>query len=244
MEQTLQVLDGIFAGFLAFLPSLIGATIILVVGWGIAILLGRLANAILERLGFDNLIYRGKVHETLGKHGGHYDPSRIVGAIVFWAVLITTFMLTADILGLTGISEVLAGVVAFLPFVAIAIIALVVTVALAQIAYEAIIALIGDRVDGAGAIASAAKWGIIAFGIFVALSQLQIAPVIVNGLFLAFVGAIALAFAISFGWGNIDLAKEITESWYHRTAEQARETKPKESEEKEDREDRQDRPAA
>ena len=235
MEQTLQVLDGIFAGFLDFLPSLIGATFVLVIGWGIAILLGRLTNAFLERLGFDSLIHRGKVHETLGEHGGHYDPSRIVGAIVFWAVLITTFMLTADILGLTGISTVLAGLVAFLPFVAIAIIALVVTVALAQIAYDAIIALIGDRVEGAVAIASAAKWGIIAFGVFVALSQLQIAPIIVNGLFLAFVGAIALAFAISFGWGNIELAKEITENWYRRTAEQTRATKPQEGEDKEKR---------
>lgn len=235
MEQTLQVLDGIFAGFLAFLPSLIGATLVLVIGWGVAILLGRLTNAILERLGFDSLIHRGRVHETLGEHGGHYDPSRIVGTIVFWAVLITAFMLTADVLGLTGVSVALGGVVAFLPFVAIAIIALVVTVALAQIAHDAIITLLGERVEGAHAIASAAKWGIIAFGIFVALSQLQIAPVIVNGLFLAFVGAVAVAFAISFGWGNIELAREITNNWYRRTAEQAKQTKPQKDENKEDR---------
>ena len=238
MEQTLQVLDGIFAGFLAFLPSLIGATLVLVIGWGVAILLGRLTNAILERLGFDRLIHRGRVHETLGEHGGHYDPSRIVGTIVFWAVLITAFMLTADVLGLTGVSVALGGVVAFLPFVAIAIIALVVTVALAQIAHDAIITLLGERVEGAHAIASAAKWGSIAFGIFVALSQLQIAPVIVNGLFLAFVGAVAVAFAISFGWGNIELAREITNNWYRRTSEQAKQTKqtkPQKDENKEDR---------
>jgi uncharacterized protein YhhL (DUF1145 family) len=232
MEQTIQALDATFARFVAFLPTLLGALVVLIVGWIVAILLGRLADTILERLGFDSLIHRGKVHETLQEHGSSYDPSRIVGAIVFWAALITTFLLTANILGLTGISELLTGLVAFLPYVAVAAIALVVAVALAQIAYDAIIALIGDRVEGAQAIASAAKWGIIAFGIFMALSQLQIAPVIVNGLFLAFVGAIALAFAISFGWGNIELAKEITEHWYRKTTEQAKTDKPESGEEK------------
>jgi uncharacterized protein YhhL (DUF1145 family) len=232
MTQTLQALDATLARFVTFLPVLFAALIVLIVGWIVAIILGRLADLALERLGFDSLIRRGKVHEKLMEHGSEYDPSRIVGAIVFWAVLITTFMISADILGLTAVTVLLTRLVAFLPFVAVAVIALVVAVALAQIAYDAIIALIGDRVEGARAIAQAAKWGIIAFGIFVALSQLQIAPVIVNGLFLAFVGSIALAFAISFGWGNIELAKEITDNWYRRTATQAESNKPEEGEEK------------
>lgn len=234
MDQTLLALDETFARFVAFLPSLFAAIVVLIVGWIIAIILGRLTDAVLERLGFDNLIHRGKVHETLQEQGSQYDPSKIVGAIVFWAALITTFLLTADILGLTGISILLTRLVAFLPFVAIAVIALVVAVALAQIAYDAIIALIGDRVEGSVAIAKAAKWGIIAFGIFVALSQLQIAPVIVNGLFLALVGSIALAFAISFGWGNIELAKELTNNWYRRTAEQVQTDEPREGENKDE----------
>lgn len=235
MIQTFQALDAMFAGFVGFLPTLLGATVVLVVGWVVSILLGRGTDALLERVGFDALISRGRVQDTLMEHGGQFDPSHIVGTIVYWAALITTFLLTANILGLTAVSDLLIRLVAFLPFVAIAVIALFVAVAFGQIAYDAIMALIGDRVEGATAIASAAKWGIIAFGIFVALSQLQIAPVIVNGLFLALVGAIALAFAVSFGWGNIELAREITEKWYRRTSAEVSSKKPGETEGKEDK---------
>lgn len=239
MNQIADSFDATFSNFIGFLPTLAAAIVVLIAGWIVAWLLGSLTDSVLERLGFDNLVQRGKVKETFRDHGSHYDPSRIVGAIVFWAALITTFLLTADILGLTAISTLLTGLVAFLPFVAVAVIALVVAVALAQIAYDAIIALIGDRVEGAVAIASAAKWGIIAFGIFVALSHLRIAPVVVNGVFLVFISAIGLAFAISFGWGNIELAREITGNWYHRTMRQ-----PESSSSSRDEQEKGDRPAA
>ena len=230
MELVIQSLRTVLDKFIAFLPNLIGAVVVLAVGWIVAIILARVANAILERAGFDSLVQRGRVKETLAEHGSQFDPSHIVGAIVFWAVLITTFLMTANILGLTTVSSLLTRLVAFLPFIAVAVIALVVAVALAQIAYDAIIALIGDRVEGANTIATAAKWGIIAFGIFVALSQLQIAPTIVNGLFLAIVGALALAFAISFGLGNVDLAKKVTGDWYDRASRRRAEAQGKRKE--------------
>ncbi len=200
----------------SFLPTLIVALVVLIVGWIIAALLARLTRAILKRVGFDALIERGRVKETLALQESRFDPSRIIGTIVFWVVLVTTFLATANILGLTALSVLLTRLIVFLPVLAIAVIVLVIAVALAQIAYEAIIALLGDRNDSATAIASIAKWGIIVAGVFIALSHLRIAPVIINGLFLALVGGLAIAFAISFGLGNIDLAKEITGNWYHR----------------------------
>lgn len=203
-------------GIAAFLPNLLGAIAVLIVGWILAAVLARISNAVLERLGFDNLIERGRVRETMVEHGSEYDPSRIVGTVVFWSVLVTTFLLAADILGLKAVSVLLTRLIAFMPFVAVAVIAVVVAVALAQIAYDAIVALIGERVEGSHTIAAAAKWGIIVFGVFIALSQLQIAPAIVNGLFLAVVGGLALAFAISFGLGNVDLAKDVTRDWHNR----------------------------
>jgi hypothetical protein len=221
MEQLIQGLETTWARIVAFLPNLLGAIAILIVGWIIAIVLAKVTNSLLERVGFDKVVQRGRLQESMGDHGSRFDPSRIVGAIVFWAVLITTILLAANALGLEAVSTLLISLVAFLPLVAVAVIAVVVAVALGEIASDALIALMGDRVEGAETIATVTKWAIIAFGIFIALSQLQIAPAIVNGLFLAVVGSLALAFAISFGLGNVELARRLTGDWYNRASGEA-----------------------
>jgi hypothetical protein len=221
MEQLIQGLETTWARIVAFLPNLLGAIAILIVGWIIAIVLAKVTNGLLERVGFDKVVQRGRLQESMGDHGSRFDPSRIVGAIVFWAVLITTILLAANALGLEAVSTLLISLVAFLPLVAVAVIAVVVAVALGEIASDALIALMGDRVEGAETIATVTKWAIIAFGIFIALSQLQIAPAIVNGLFLAVVGSLALAFAISFGLGNVELARRLTGDWYNRASGEA-----------------------
>lgn len=217
MEQILNTLQGTFTRIVDFLPNLLGALVILIVGWIVAYALRRLTDSALESVGFDNLIQRGKVREKMEQAGRFYDPSQVVSNIVYWAVLITTFLLAANALGLAAISDLLSNLVSFLPLVLVAVIVVAVAVALAQLAFEAIMASVAPRIGDGEILANVTKWAIIAFGIFAALSQLQIAPAIVNTLFIAVIGAIAIAFAISFGVGNVDLAKEITREWYDRT---------------------------
>lgn len=230
MQQIVDTLSRTLAGIIAFLPNLLGAILILIVGWIVAAVLRNLTDRVLESVGFDNLVQRGKVRERMEHTGRAFDPSQIVASIVYWAVLITTFLLAANALGLAAISELLTRLVVFLPLVLVAIVVVVVAVAIAEIAFEAIMASIGDRVEGASVIANVARWSIIAFGIFAALSQLQIASSIVNALFFAIIGAISVAFAISFGLGNVDLAKEVTRNWYNRAqgkVEKAKEEEPR-----------------
>lgn len=230
MQQIIDALGRTLGRIVAFLPNLLGAVVILIVGWILAVVLRNLTDRVLESVGFDNLIQRGRVRERMEQSGRTFDPSQIVASIVYWAVLITTFLLAANALGLAAISELLTRLVVFLPLVLVAIVVVAIAAAIAEIAYEAIMASIGDRVDGAEVIASVARWSIIAFGIFAALSQLQIAPAIVNALFISIIGAIAVAFAISFGLGNVELARDVTKNWYNKTrgkVEEAKEEEPR-----------------
>lgn len=228
MQQILDTLSGILASIVAFVPNLLAAVVILIVGWLIAVVLRNLTDRALESVGFDNLIQRGKVRERMEQTGQSFDPSSIVASIVYWAVLITTFLLAANALGLTAISELLTRLVVFLPLVLVAIVVVAIAVAIAEIAYEGIMASIGERVEGASVIASVARWAIIAFGIFAALSQLQVAPAIVNTLFIAIIGSVAVAFAISFGLGNVELARDVTRNWYNKTRGKVEEAKDEE----------------
>lgn len=217
MEQIINTLTDTFAQIVAFLPNLLGTIIILIIGWVVAWVLRKATNSALERVGFDNLIQRGRVKEKMQQTGQFFDPSQIVANIVYWAILITTFLLAANALGLAAISELLTRLVIFLPLVLVAIVVVVVAVAIGEIAYEAIMASVAPRIEGGEVIARIAKWSIIAFGVFAALSQLRVAPTIVSTVFIAIVGAVSIAFAIAFGLGNVELAKELTKSWYEKT---------------------------
>ena len=64
---TLQALQDLWQGFLTFVPALIGAIVVFVVGWFIAIGVGRLVTEILKRLRFNRIFERGAWKEALQK---------------------------------------------------------------------------------------------------------------------------------------------------------------------------------
>jgi hypothetical protein len=65
-------------------------------------------------------------------------------------------------------------------------------------------------------IARIAVWG---FGIVVAVNQIGVAQALVNTLFMAFVGALALAVGLAFGLGGRETASQILQNWYRRGQE-------------------------
>ena len=75
-----------------------------------------------------------------------------------------------------------------------------------------------------------AEIAIIAFAVIIAIDQIGIAPNLVNTLFIGVVGALALAFGLAFGLGGREVAGQLTQSWYEASksaAAQARsETRP------------------
>lgn len=231
MQQFLNSIGDAFGNAAAFIPTLLGAIVVFVVGWLIAALLKRLTKRGLESTGFNSLVQRGKVSEMMDRTGAAFEPAAVVASVVFWAVMIATLLLVANILGLVAISTLLTDLLAFLPNVLVAVVVLTVAIAVGQLAFELIEASIGGRVGGANILANIAKYGVIAFGAFIALNQLQISTFIVNSLFVAIVGALAVAFVIAFGIGNIPLAREISSNWYHKSRRTTEEIKAaKESE--------------
>jgi hypothetical protein len=72
-----------------------------------------------------------------------------------------------------------------------------------------------------GAIAKVASVGVWAFAIVVAVNQLGIAETLVNTLFMAVVGALALAAGLAFGLGGRDTAGEIVRGIHQRSKENA-----------------------
>jgi hypothetical protein len=200
------------------IPALLAALFIVAIGWLVGKGIGKAAAALLRRVGFQRFADRvGFTHflETAGVRG--IDASSVVGIAVNWVIRLVFIQMAAEAVGLRQVTVLLNQLIAFLPNVFVA--------ALILMAASFFGRLLQGVVRGAGASAglsssyllgSAAYWAVFAFGIIAALNQLQIAPVVVNTLFIGLVATLVLALGLSFGLGGREVAAELTRSWADR----------------------------
>ena len=204
----------------SFVPKFIGFLIILLVGYVIAKLIAKAVGAILERVGFDRAVERGGVKKALAR--SQYDASDILAKVVFYALFLIVLQMAFGVFGSNPISDLLEGVIAYLPKVIAAILIIVIACAIAAAARELIDASLGGLSYGS-TLANAIGIAIVVVGVFAALNQLQIAPAIVTGLFYAVLAIIVGSAVIAIGGGGIAPMR----SRWERTLARYDEEKPK-----------------
>jgi hypothetical protein len=121
---------------------------------------------------------------------------------VFWAVFLIALQLAFGAFGPNPVSDLLHGLIVYLPRIFVAVVILVIASALAKVVTDMLTAALAT-VSGGAWIARAAGAAILIFGIFAALNELQIAPEIVNGLYYAILVAIVGAFIVAVGGGGV-----------------------------------------
>lgn len=195
-----QGLDDAWSDVATFLPKLVAFLVIMFIGYFVAKTLAKVVGRVLETVGFDKVIERGGIKQALAK--SPYDASTLVGKIIFYSLLLIVLQMAFGVFGDNPVSDMIAGVISYLPKVIVAIVIVVVAAAIANVAKEMISAALGGLGYGdlLGMIASMA---IVTVGVFAALSQLQIAPAIINGLFYAILAVFAGSAIVAIGGGGI-----------------------------------------
>ncbi len=196
-------LEDAWRNVIDFLPKLIGALLILLIGWIIARIIRNIVRRVLERLGFDKLLDRAGFTDALRNAG--ITASRLVANVVYVILLLTVALLAAEALAVEELTSLLSSLVGYLPLVIVAIVILIVAAALG--AFLADLARPWAESQNVGWLSPVVRWVLIVFGIIAAFNVLNVAEVVVNTLFISVVGAAALAFAVAFGVGGIDTAK-------------------------------------
>lgn len=193
-----------------FLPNIISALTVLIIGLFIAKFFAKFITRTLKYLYLDKAMESLGLKEGLEKTGIKIDVSKIVGIIVKWFFIIVFLVAAADILKFTQITEFLNKVLLYIPNVVIAVVILVLGVIFANFIHGLVKTSIHVvQLEAANIIASVAKWSILVFTFMAALVQLNIAAELVGVLFKGFVAMLALAGGISFGLGGKDHAKKI-----------------------------------
>jgi len=199
----------------AAVPRVLGFLLILGIGWLVASIVEKVLVAVLRAVRFDGFADRaglGGAARTVQR-----EPSEMLGLIAKWFVRLIVLVAAFDALGVPAVSQVLQQLLLWLPNLAVALVVLVI----GGIAANALGNLVRraaarSRFNRSELLGSAARWAVWAFTILVAINQVGIASSLVTILFMAVVGALALALGLSFGLGARDTAGMIVrQAWEH-----------------------------
>ncbi len=192
-----------------FVPLLIGAIVIFVVGWVVAVALGKLVAEVVRAVRVDALLQQLEVEKALERAGVRLNSGAFVGALVKWFLIIVFLLAAANILGLAQVSGFLAQVVLYIPNVVVAALILVIALKVAEVVER----VTRGSVEAAGMrgalVGVMARWAIWVFAIVAALLQLGIATVLLQTLVTGLVAMLALAFGLAFGLGGRDAAASV-----------------------------------
>ncbi len=195
-----QGVEDAFANVITFVPKLVGFLAVLIIGYFVAKAISKIADKALERVGFDQAVERGGIKKALSK--SQYDASTILSKVIFYALFLIVLQMAFGVFGPNPISDLITGVIAYLPKVIAAIIIVVVAAAVATAVKTVVESMLGGLSYGS-TLANVAAGAMIALGVFAALNQLQIAPAIVNGLYYAVLAVVAGSAIVAIGGGGI-----------------------------------------
>ena len=188
-----------------FVPSILGALAILLIGGMLAKLLEQLIVRGLKLISLDKIADQIQLSTMLARGGIRRRLSELIGAVVYWIVMLAFVMTALNALNLTVAAELFQHIVAFLPNVIAAVFILIVGVfAAAFLAATVRTAASNSGIVQAQLLGQAVQTVMVAFAVVAALQQLKIQ--FVGEVFLIILGGMSLGCALAFGLGCKDLA--------------------------------------
>jgi hypothetical protein len=208
-------LRDMWGSVVAVAPKLLLFLLILIVGWILAKLIAKAVDKILERVGFDRAVERGGVRRALERSS--YDASTIISKIVYFALLLIVLQFAFGVFGPNPVSDLIAGVIAFLPRLFVALIIVVVAAAIAAAVRD----IVSNALSGFSygrTLGTIASVFILGLGIIAALNQVGIALTVTMPVLIAVLATIAGILVVGVGGG---LIKPMQARWedYLTTAE-------------------------
>ena len=205
---------------LAYLPVLIGALIILIIGWIVAKTIRWAVDTLLKAVRFDALADKAGISEVLKKGDLKITPRELVSGLVYWLVILMVLVMVVNALGLPKASDVLSSLFAYVPQVIAALFVLVVAMFLANFVSGIVRIAAGNaKLPRPELFAGITRWAIIIFAVTISLAQLGIAPLLVAGSFNIILGGACLALALAIGLGSKDAVARCIEDWKQKCSE-------------------------
>lgn len=218
--QTYDSLYRLWDGVIAFIPSLVGALVIMIVGLIVAAVVKAVVEKVLTAVRLDSLLRKIGLETYFERAGLRINSGRFFGLFVYWFFVIVAVMAATEVLHLEGVSIFLGQVVMYIPKVIVSIFMMLAAVVLANFLRSVVRAsILSSKLHASKFLGTFTWWMVVVFGFIAALDQLQIFGVIIYPLIVGVIGMIALAGGIAFGLGGKDYAGHLLEKLREQTEE-------------------------
>lgn len=203
-----QSLIGLWYGFVNFVPGLLGAIILFIIGWMVGSIIGKAIAQLFAALKIDKLFESAGASDFMNRAGLKLNVSGFFGGVTKWFIIVVFLMASLQIIGLTQVNDFLReAVLYYLPKVVIASLVLVIATVLADAMQKLVRASAqAAEIRSAKMLGSITLYSIWIFALIIALSELGIATAFMQILFTGFIAALAIALGLAFGLGGKDAA--------------------------------------
>ncbi len=213
LSETFMVsMENLWFQLLSFIPSLLGAIIVLIIGLIIASLLGKLSKKLIKFTRVDRLIEKTGLKQEMELLGIKLTFADVIGWLVKWFFIIVTFIAVVDILKIRQLTIFLETMVLYIPNIIIAVVILTLGLIVGKVLKNAAkntLIRMSIKEKPAHFLGSLTKWSILIFSFMAALVQLGIAASLIQTLFTGLILMIALAAGLAFGLGGREHAKKV-----------------------------------
>jgi small-conductance mechanosensitive channel len=202
----------LWLGVVGFVPNLIVALVIVLLGWGIGALFGRVVAQIVRALKVDEALKRGGVEDFLNRGGLSLNSGSFLGGLVRWFIILVFLIAALDVLKLSQVTIFLRDILNYLPQVIVAVLILIAAGLVAEAMKKIVLSsAMTAEIPSAAFLATVTKWVIWVFAFLVAFSQLGIAVGFVQTIFTGLVVALSLGLGLAFGLGGQEAASKVIE---------------------------------
>lgn len=196
---------------MAYVPNLIVAIIIFVLGWIVGTVVGRGIEQLFKSIKIDEALKKTGADEVMHRGGMNLNSGAFVGGLVKWFVILVFLIASFQVLGLSDVNAFLQGVVlSYLPKVIVSVLFLLVAGVLGDTMQRIVTTSArAANIRSAGMLGVVTRWVIWIFAIILSLSNLGIASAFFQTLLTGFVIALSLAIGLAFGLGGQEAAADM-----------------------------------
>lgn len=211
----LNSVNGVVSSFSSFLPNILGALLLLIVGVLISKALRRFTKSLLTKAKTLKILGKVNVDEKLDKAGIKVSLIEVISNSVYWISMLIVLMSVADILNLSVVSDTITSLIDYVPSIIAGILVIVVTIGGANLVKDIVKSSLDQVEANYSSLLSNLSYGLIVlFGSVIAINQVGIDITIITANITAIVLGISVTVAISFGFGSKDIVSNIIAGYY------------------------------
>ena len=223
--NTLTLVEDLIKGFLSAVPNIVGAILLILIGWLLSKFAAKLLRRLLKSIGIDRLAEKLNEIDLVARSNLQIVPSAVLSKILYYFLFFIFISAATDVLGIEAVSELMNDFLNYIPYLISALIVFVVGLLLADFLRNIVLTTCQSLgIPAANFIATFAFYFLFLNVVMITLDQAQIDTDFIQDNLSIILAGIVLAFAIGYGFAARPIVANLLAAYYNRQKVQVGDT--------------------